>query len=95
VGVGILWAILFGFQQLAARFGVQGVKSGVYGDPPLINQFIQWGKQLVIYITALVLMKLVVVLIFAICPFLFTFGQWVLEWTVGDYKLQVVFVMLM
>ncbi|KAI8576139.1 hypothetical protein K450DRAFT_258196 [Umbelopsis ramanniana AG] len=94
VGVGILWGILLGFRRLAAYFRLQGVQSGVYGDPPLINQFIQWGKQLLIYITALVLMKLVVVLIFAICPFLFDFGQWVLEWTMSNYKLQVVFVML-
>ncbi|GAB5591042.1 hypothetical protein Unana1_05942 [Umbelopsis nana] len=94
VGVGILWGILLGFQKLATRLHLQGFKSGVYGDPPLINQFIQWGKQLIMYNTALVLMKLVVVLIFAICPFLFTFGQWVLEWTMSDYKLQVVIVML-
>lgn len=95
VGVGILWGILLAFQKLAVRLQLHGVKSGVYGDPPLINQFVQWGKQLFIYNTALVLMKFVVVLIFAICPFLFTFGQWVLEWTMSNYKLQVVFVMLM
>jgi hypothetical protein len=95
VGVGILWGILLAFQKLAVRLQLHGVKRGVYGDPPLINQFVQWGKQLFIYNTALVLMKFVVVLIFAICPFLFTFGQWVLEWTMSNYKLQVVFVMLM
>ncbi|KAM3578461.1 hypothetical protein VKS41_009052 [Umbelopsis sp. WA50703] len=94
VGVGILWAILIGFKRLAHRLQLQGVDSGVYGNPPLMNQLIKWGKQLVIYIISLVLMKLVVVAIFAICPFLFTFGQWVLEWTMSNYKLQVVFVML-
>ncbi|KAJ2959097.1 hypothetical protein NQZ79_g5388 [Umbelopsis isabellina] len=42
VGVGILWAILIGFKRLAHRLKLQGVDSGVYGDPPLINQLIKW-----------------------------------------------------
>ncbi|KAL0078885.1 hypothetical protein F4703DRAFT_1742058 [Phycomyces blakesleeanus] len=65
-----------------------GFESGVYGNPPMSNQLKQWGKQLVLYILSLVLMKFVVVLLFHLCPWISDFGRWVLQWTLGNYKLQ-------
>jgi len=38
-------------------------------------------------------MKLVVWLIFALCPWLGRLGDWMLAWTEGDKRLQVFFVM--
>lgn len=96
IGVGILWAILSGFQYvLIERLRLSGFQSGVYGDPPLRRQLKRWLKQLSVYITGLILMKLTVVALFHLCPWLSDVGRWVLEWTMGNYKLQVVFVMLM
>lgn len=95
LGIGILWLILTGFNSLFARFHFTGFKSGVYGEPPLKNQLIPWAKQLLVYIVSLIIMKIIVVALFHLCPWISDFGDWVLEWTVGNYKLQVVFVMLM
>ncbi|ORZ03556.1 Vaculolar membrane protein-domain-containing protein [Syncephalastrum racemosum] len=95
LGVGILWGILKGFQYLLIdKLRLSGFQSGVYGDPPLKKQFKRWGKQLAVYCAGLILMKLIVVALFHLCPWLSDFGRWVLRWTMGDYKLQVVFVML-
>lgn len=95
LGIGILWVILRGFKYLVKRFELTGFQSGVYGDPPLIEQLKKWAKQLVVYIISLALMKVIVVGLFHLCPWISDFGDWVLEWTVGNYRLQVVFVMLM
>ncbi|KAI8968053.1 vacuolar membrane protein-domain-containing protein [Mycotypha africana] len=94
LGIGILWLILKGFKSLFNRLQWTGFKSGVYGDPPLKEQLKRWGKQLFVYILSLFLMKIIVVSLFHLCPWIEDFGDWVLEWTVGNYKLQVVFVML-
>ncbi|KAI9314150.1 vacuolar membrane protein-domain-containing protein [Dichotomocladium elegans] len=95
LGVGILWAILKGFQHLfIERMHLTGLQSGVYGDPPLQKQMKRWLKQLGVYISGLIIMKLIVVLLFHLCPWLSDVGRWVLRWTMGNYKLQVVFVML-
>ncbi|KAI9020244.1 vacuolar membrane protein-domain-containing protein, partial [Phycomyces nitens] len=94
LGVVILWLILSGFKYITSYFGWTGFESGVYGNPPMTDQLKQWGKQLVLYIVSLVLMKSVVVLLFHLCPWISDFGRWVLQWTLGNYKLQVVFVML-
>ncbi|KAI8079578.1 vacuolar membrane protein-domain-containing protein [Gilbertella persicaria] len=94
VGIGILWLILTGFKYLVGYLGLSGFQSGVYGPPPLTGQLVQWAKQLLVYVVSLFLMKMIVIAIFHLCPWLSDFGQWVLEWTVGNYKLQVAFVML-
>jgi hypothetical protein len=95
LGIGILWLILTGFKHLFLKLQWTGFQSGVYGDPPLVNQLQWWGKQLLVYIVSLGIMKVIVVGLFHLCPWISDFGNWVLEWTVGNYKLQVVFVMLM
>ncbi|KAI7871660.1 vacuolar membrane protein-domain-containing protein, partial [Spinellus fusiger] len=94
LGVVILWFLFLGFDSLTVYFKLSGFRSGVYGSPPLQQQMKRWGKQLGLYIASLVIMKAVVVILFRICPWIEDFGRWVLRWTLGNYKLQVVFVML-
>ncbi|GAN05677.1 conserved hypothetical protein [Mucor ambiguus] len=94
LGIGILWCILTGFKYLTLRLQLTGFQSGVYGEPPLVEQLKKWSKQLLVYIVSLILMKVIVVGLFHLCPWIEDFGDWVLQWTVGNYKLQVVFVML-
>ncbi|KAL9545603.1 hypothetical protein MBANPS3_007071 [Mucor bainieri] len=94
LGIGILWCILTGFKYLVLRLQLTGFQSGVYGEPPLVEQLKKWSKQLLVYIVSLILMKVIVVGLFHLCPWIEDFGDWVLQWTVGNYKLQVVFVML-
>ncbi|KAI9345731.1 vacuolar membrane protein-domain-containing protein [Pilaira anomala] len=94
LGIGILWVFLTGFKYLVNKLQWTGFQSGVYGEPPLTDQLQKWGKQLVVYILSLMLMKIVVVSLFHLCPWIADFGDWVLQWTVGNYRLQVVFVML-
>jgi hypothetical protein len=95
LGIGILWLILTGFKHLILRLKWHGFQSGVYGEPPFVEQLKKWLKQLVVYIISLILMKVVVVSLFHLCPWISDFGDWVLQWTVGNYRLQVAFVMLM
>ncbi|CAO3642033.1 unnamed protein product [Cunninghamella blakesleeana] len=90
----IIWGILQLSQKFAKRFGLSGFQSGVYGTPPLKKQLKRWLKQLLVYISALLIMKLVVVTFFHLCPWIENFGEWILGWTKGNYKLQVLFVML-
>ncbi|ORZ13547.1 Vaculolar membrane protein-domain-containing protein [Absidia repens] len=94
LGTGIIWGMLHLSQYVARHYGLSGFQSGVYGTPPFKKQLKRWGKQLVVYVSSLVVMKLVVLLLFKICPWLEDFGEWVLGWTLENYKLQVVFVML-
>ncbi|KAI9243380.1 vacuolar membrane protein-domain-containing protein [Sporodiniella umbellata] len=93
LGVGILWLILTGFKYAIAKLKWTGFQSGVYGDPPLTEQIQKWAKQLSVYIVSLMLMKVIVVALFHLCPWLSDVGDWVLSWTVDNYRLQVVFVM--
>ncbi|KAG0190858.1 hypothetical protein DFQ28_001446 [Apophysomyces sp. BC1034] len=88
LGVVILWGVLKGLKRITR------LESGVYGEPPLQAQMRQWSKQLAVYIVGLIVMKVIVVAIFHICPWLENFGRWVLGWTMSNYKLQIVFVML-
>lgn len=52
-----------------------------------------WSRQLLIYLIALLLMKLLVLLIFWIFPFLFTIGKWLLGLFGKHKRAQVVFAM--
>ncbi|KAG0000761.1 hypothetical protein BGZ80_009874 [Entomortierella chlamydospora] len=69
---------------------IDGLKTGDYGNPP---QFERWWKQTLVFSLGLVVMKIVVVVVLT-WPFLFTFGEWFLGWTLQNEKLQIVFVML-
>ncbi|KAG1471264.1 hypothetical protein G6F56_002225 [Rhizopus delemar] len=93
LGVGIIWTILTGFKYAILKLGWTGFQSGVYGDPPFVEQIQKWAKQLAVYIVSLMLMKVIVVALFHLCPWMADVGAWVLGWTVDNYRLQVVFVM--
>ncbi|KAI8084254.1 vacuolar membrane protein-domain-containing protein [Gilbertella persicaria] len=93
-GVLIIWSVLSSVKFITEFYRLPGFQSGVYGEPPLVNQLQVWAKQLGVYVLALVTMKVVVLILFAICPWLENFGKWVLSWTMGNYRLQVLFVML-
>lgn len=94
-GVLVIWAVLLLAQHITRFYQLKGFESGVYGEGDCIEQFKSWSKQLGIYILALIAMKMVVVILFGLCPWLRHFGEWVLGWTMGNYKIQVIFVMLM
>lgn len=95
VGVAILWFWLKLIQNLLALLNVKDIKTGQYGEPPLRHMLFPWFKQTFIFILAESLMKLCVYWMFQHLPFLFAFGEWVLRWTEGNYRYQVIFVMLM
>ena len=67
------------------------MKSGDYGHPPNVNW---WTRQTVAFICCLLVMKIIIIFIFRLCPFLFDIGEFLLGWTLYNAKLQVVFVML-
>lgn len=52
-----------------------------------------WSRQLLVYLLALLIMKLFVLLIFYIFPFLFTIGKWLLGLFGKHKRAQVVFAM--
>ncbi|KAK0748118.1 vacuolar membrane protein-domain-containing protein [Apiosordaria backusii] len=70
----------------------ESVQSGHYGSPPNVWW---WLKQSFIYFCGLMGMKLVVLVIFMIFPWLSEIGDWALKWTEGNEKLQIVFVMML
>ncbi|KAL1924295.1 uncharacterized protein VTP21DRAFT_7330 [Calcarisporiella thermophila] len=94
IGVFILWCIIQGLNQIVLYFGIKDLRSGEYGEPPLRAQLARWSKQCALFIVALIIMKAVVLLLFSLMPFLVDFGRWSLAWSMGNTKLQVVFVML-
>jgi hypothetical protein len=69
----------------------QSIASGNYGHPP---RAWWWFKQSVIYFLGLMGMKLCVLVIFLVLPWISKIGDWALRWTEGNEALQVVFVML-
>ncbi|KAI7898686.1 vacuolar membrane protein-domain-containing protein [Cokeromyces recurvatus] len=94
IGVAILWFWLHLIQALLETCHVKQVRTGQYGSPPLRHMLVPWFKQTIIFILAESLMKLCVYGMFRHFPFLFFWGEWVLRWTKGNYKYQVIFVML-
>ncbi|KAG9079565.1 hypothetical protein FRC06_007659 [Ceratobasidium sp. 370] len=92
VGVGLIYAFLHaGTWLLATKMQLKGFRSGDYGGVPPSKVY--WMRQATVYVTALILMKLAVVGLFAIWPGLFRIGDWLLSWTSGNAALQVVVVM--
>ncbi|KAG0650955.1 Vacuolar membrane [Hyphodiscus hymeniophilus] len=69
----------------------QSIQSGNYGSPP---RAAWWMKQSFIYFIGLMGMKLCVLVIFLLAPWISRVGDWALRWTEGDEALQVIFVML-
>ncbi|KAI1083190.1 vacuolar membrane protein-domain-containing protein [Whalleya microplaca] len=70
----------------------ESIQSGNYGSPP--NAW-WWLKQSVIYFCGLFGMKVCVLIIFLILPWISRVGDWALRWTEGNERLQIVFVMML
>ncbi|KAF5595713.1 vacuolar membrane protein [Fusarium subglutinans] len=69
----------------------ESVQSGNYGTPPNVWW---WLKQSVIYFCGLFGMKICVLIIFIMMPWISKAGDWALGWTEGNEKLQIAFVMM-
>ncbi|KAM3077134.1 hypothetical protein ACMFMG_003397 [Clarireedia jacksonii] len=69
----------------------ESIQSGNYGRPP---SAVWWFKQSIIYFIGLLGMKICVLIIFLVLPWISRIGDWALRWTEGDEALQVIFVML-
>ncbi|CAO3583158.1 unnamed protein product [Absidia cylindrospora] len=95
LGVYLLWCWLRALQWfLETKCHFNYIRTGNYGPPPLKRRLAPWLKQTLIFIVAEGLMKMCVYLIFRLFPILFRFGEWALRWTEGNYRYQVLFVML-
>ncbi|GJN68605.1 vaculolar membrane protein [Purpureocillium lilacinum] len=70
---------------------VESIQSGNYGNPP--NAW-WWLKQSVIYFCGLFGMKVCVLIIFIVMPWISKVGDWALKWTEGNERLQIAFVMM-
>ncbi|KAI1177513.1 vacuolar membrane protein-domain-containing protein [Nemania sp. FL0916] len=96
IGIPILIVLLRVITGLIAYtpFGKprESIQSGHYGSPP--NAW-WWLKQSVIYFCGLFGMKICVLLIFLILPWISRVGDWALGWTEGNERLQIVFVMML
>ncbi|KUJ18524.1 uncharacterized protein LY89DRAFT_581983 [Mollisia scopiformis] len=95
IGIPIL---IFLLRILTALFAMtpvgnprESIESGNYGNPP---RTWWWCKQSMIYFIGLMGMKICVLIIFLLLPWISRIGDWALRWTEGDEVLQVVFVML-
>lgn len=77
---------------LRTEFGnpPESIESGNYGVPPSPYR---WLKQCLIYFLGLFGMKICVLFIFLVLPWISKVGDWALKWTEGDEVLQVIFVM--
>ncbi|KAM0253592.1 hypothetical protein ACHAQJ_007221 [Trichoderma viride] len=95
VGIPILIVLLRVFTALASftPFGkpAESIQSGYYGNPP---NALWWLKQSFIYFAGLFGMKVCVLIIFIMMPWISRVGDWALGWTDGNEKLQVAFVMM-
>lgn len=70
----------------------ESIQTGNYGNPP--NAW-WWLKQSVIYFVGLFGMKISVLVLFLMLPWISQVGDWALKWTEGNERLQIVFVMML
>ncbi|SZF02948.1 unnamed protein product [Blumeria hordei] len=95
IGIPILIFLLHLFTLLFLRtsFGQppESIESGNYGSPANSRW---WLKQSLIYFIGLLGMKICVLTVFIILPWISRVGDWALRWTEGNEVLQVIFVML-
>ncbi|KAI0910633.1 vacuolar membrane protein-domain-containing protein [Ustulina deusta] len=96
IGIPILIVLLRVITGLVAHTPLgkphESIQSGNYGNPP--NAW-WWLKQSVIYFCGLFGMKICVLLIFLIIPWISRVGDWALRWTEGNERLQIIFVMML
>ncbi|EFX01731.1 fk506-binding protein [Grosmannia clavigera kw1407] len=70
----------------------ESIQSGNYGHPPSAWW---WFKQSILYFCGLFGMKICVLIIFLVFPWISRVGDWALGWTEGNEQLQIVFVMML
>ncbi|CAN8099560.1 unnamed protein product [Discula destructiva] len=96
VGIPILILLLRIFTYLVSFTPMgnppESIQSGNYGTPP---KAWWWLKQSLIYFCGLFGMKLCVLVIFILFPWISRVGDWALGWTEGNEKVQIVFVMML
>ncbi|KAI0443624.1 vacuolar membrane protein-domain-containing protein [Xylaria telfairii] len=96
IGIPILIVLLRVITGLVAYTPLgkprESIQSGNYSNPP--NAW-WWLKQSVIYFCGLFGMKICVLLIFLILPWISHVGDWALGWTEGNERLQIFFVMML
>lgn len=97
-GIAILYVLLRGLLHTCQYvFGWSGFVSGEYSAPMrdgrVASMLECWLRQTTVYVIALVLMKLFVLALMNMLPFLILFGSWLLSLFGTHRSLQVVFVM--
>ncbi|USP74868.1 hypothetical protein yc1106_02142 [Curvularia clavata] len=94
IGIPILVLLLkllhAGFSRTPLANPPESIRSGNYGHPPRATW---WLKQSIIYFLGLIGMKLCVLALFALLPWIAWVGDWALRWTEGNTALQIAFVM--
>ncbi|KJR89458.1 vacuolar membrane protein [Sporothrix schenckii 1099-18] len=70
----------------------ESIQSGNYGRPPSAWW---WLKQSILYFCGLFGMKICVLIIFIVMPWISHVGDWALGWTDGNEQLQIIFVMML
>ncbi|KAK6064950.1 DUF3661 domain-containing protein [Seiridium cupressi] len=96
LGIPILIILLRVFTALVSYTSLgkpaESIQSGNYGSPP---RTWWWVKQSIIYFCGLFGMKICVLILFLMVPWIARIGDWALGWTDGNEKLQIVFVMML
>ncbi|KAJ9086080.1 hypothetical protein DSO57_1008009 [Entomophthora muscae] len=95
LGVGVLYVVLNFLHKVLDKFGFHSIiASGYYGKPPKASI---WGGQFLVFLSGLILMKLLVVLILTMFPIILLLGQFFLSpfERLEDPRYQVVVVMLL
>ena len=90
IGVYILYVSLRLLNFLFAKLKISGLQMGQYGTPP---KFLSWFKQLILFLLAWSLVKIIVVLVLYFVPLFGIIGGWILEPIKDDPRAQIVFVM--
>ncbi len=86
-GVGLIYGLISFFTFiLDNKFKIEGVKSGLYGDPPSIGW---WARQAAVYVMALAIMKSAMGFL-SLNAWLNMFGKWLLDWSRDRIGLQVI-----
>lgn len=91
IGIPVLYFFIVVLTELLRRVGIQGVRSGEYGEPP---KFWNYVKQLTIYLLALGLMKVGIYIIVVVFPVLVHIAVWLLARLDPYPNVQVTFVLL-
>ena len=98
LGIGILYGLLHAlFFTCQHVLGWSGFVSGEYSAPMrhgrIASMLECWVRQTAVYVLALVLMKLIVLGLLYMMPFLTLFGSWLLGLFQTHRAMQVIFVM--